>query len=329
MCCNVICRSCTAKSASRNKNMRCWNKKTVDFNSNSNYSKRSVRHVAVFEQTSYCYGVAVSAGLLYLPIFSHHVVDVLDASCGRVARWGTFNQSGQAIINQPPQFNRPTSVAVDETRGRLYVADSSNHCVVVLRLGDGVVEVVWGSLGSDRHQFQHPRSLAYCAATDQLYVADQYNHCVKVLRGLDGQCLQAIGPGTAPACHSIYHAIGVAVDPHHIYIVDKYSRVVVYSKHNGEFLFRCGQRCGRGELCFFHPSGVSVDSDAGVMYVADHGNFRICVYRTSDGSYLRHFEVLHADDVKAKPTAVMWDAASGVLHVTTLSSTTISLYGCS
>eukprot|EP00455_Lapot_gusevi_P029581 TRINITY_DN3167_c0_g3_i1.p1 TRINITY_DN3167_c0_g3~~TRINITY_DN3167_c0_g3_i1.p1 ORF type:complete len:139 (+),score=33.55 TRINITY_DN3167_c0_g3_i1:37-417(+) len=121
---------------------------------------------------------------------------------------------------------------------------------------------------------------------------------------------------------------GVAVDLHHIYIADTYNhRVLVYAKQQGAFLFQVGQGEGNSHTRFKHPSGVSVDSEAGVLYVADGGNHRVCVYRSGDGGYIRHFPVLQANDYKAPPISVVWDAA-GVLYVTISISTTICVYQC-
>eukprot|EP00455_Lapot_gusevi_P053594 TRINITY_DN8397_c0_g1_i1.p2 TRINITY_DN8397_c0_g1~~TRINITY_DN8397_c0_g1_i1.p2 ORF type:complete len:102 (-),score=12.89 TRINITY_DN8397_c0_g1_i1:8-289(-) len=85
-------------------------------------------------------------------------------------------------------------VALDERRARLYVSDQGHHCVVVLRLSDGLVEAVWGSQGTGPQQFEQPCSLAYCPVTDLLYVADSCNRRVKGLRGSDGRCVQVLGP---------------------------------------------------------------------------------------------------------------------------------------
>eukprot|EP00455_Lapot_gusevi_P013506 TRINITY_DN1659_c0_g1_i2.p1 TRINITY_DN1659_c0_g1~~TRINITY_DN1659_c0_g1_i2.p1 ORF type:complete len:331 (+),score=15.19 TRINITY_DN1659_c0_g1_i2:76-1068(+) len=285
-----------------------------------------VRHLSVFEQTTDCYGMAATGGRLYLSISEHHVVDVVDATTGsRVTRWGTFKQPGLAVVGQPAQFNQPWGVAVDEPRARVYVIDKLHHCVVVVRLCDGIVEAVWGSEGSDPHQFRYPRSVAYCRATDRLYVADWGNSCCKVLRGLDGHCVQVLG---SERYNHLYYPLGVAVDLNHVYIASTRShRVVVYAKQSGKFLFQMGQAEGSGDTQFHSPFSVSVDSEAGVLYVADTWNHRVCVYRSRDGRYIRHFQVLRADNTPAKPECVMWDAQTGALYVTIAgSNTTLCVY---
>eukprot|EP00455_Lapot_gusevi_P015080 TRINITY_DN17606_c0_g3_i3.p1 TRINITY_DN17606_c0_g3~~TRINITY_DN17606_c0_g3_i3.p1 ORF type:complete len:316 (+),score=57.29 TRINITY_DN17606_c0_g3_i3:138-950(+) len=268
----------------------------------------------------------MSDGRLYLSAYSHHVVDVVDAASGhRVTRYGAFKQHGQAVVGRPAQFYCPYDVAVDETRGRVYVVDELNRCVVV-RQCDGVVEAVWGCESSDQLPSPEPCGLAYCPATDQLYVADRNHHCIKVLRGADGQCVQVIfqaGGGANP----LYFPSGVAVDFDHIYLADRgLHRVLVYAKQTGAFLFDLAQDENSGNTPFNGPYDVSVDSEAGVVYVADTDNHRVCVYRSYDGSYVRHFQVLQADQNKAAPRRVMWDAAAGVLYVTLCNSTNICVY---
>eukprot|EP00455_Lapot_gusevi_P047339 TRINITY_DN6381_c0_g2_i5.p1 TRINITY_DN6381_c0_g2~~TRINITY_DN6381_c0_g2_i5.p1 ORF type:complete len:314 (+),score=8.67 TRINITY_DN6381_c0_g2_i5:72-1013(+) len=291
-----------------------------------------VRYLPVFEQPTFCYGIAVSAGRLYLTDNFHHVVDVVDAANnggGRVTQYGMFDQSNMAIVGQPPRFYRPWGVAVDETRGRVYVSDSGNHCVVVIRLCDSMVEAIWNNKVSGQQPFQCPLGLAYCPVTDLLYVVDSGDHCVKVLRGLDGQCVQVLGTGQGNGNHQMDSPQGVAVDLNHIYIADTDNhRVMVYAKQTGEWLFQIGQGQGSGDTQFNRPLSLGVDSEAGLVYVTDSCNHRVCVYRGSDGSYLRHFQMFHADKNKAMPADVKWDAVGNVLYVTTPGSTTISVYPC-
>eukprot|EP00455_Lapot_gusevi_P040345 TRINITY_DN4560_c0_g1_i1.p2 TRINITY_DN4560_c0_g1~~TRINITY_DN4560_c0_g1_i1.p2 ORF type:complete len:109 (-),score=19.72 TRINITY_DN4560_c0_g1_i1:381-707(-) len=104
---------------------------------------------------------------------------------------------------------------------------------------------------------------------------------------------------------------------------------MVYSKQTGDVVYQMGQgQVGSGDTQFYHPRGVSVDGEAGLVYVADYSNHRICVYRTSDGSAVRHFQVLQANHGKVQPLAVQWDAGRGVLYVTMYNSTSLGVYDC-
>eukprot|EP00455_Lapot_gusevi_P025294 TRINITY_DN2655_c0_g3_i1.p1 TRINITY_DN2655_c0_g3~~TRINITY_DN2655_c0_g3_i1.p1 ORF type:complete len:420 (-),score=107.47 TRINITY_DN2655_c0_g3_i1:61-1320(-) len=288
-----------------------------------NFIGSAVRRMTVFEEASTCFGLAVSGGRLYVADHEFAVVDVVDGSSGaRLTRYGTFNQQGKAVVGQPPRFQSPYGVAVNQRRGVLYVLDRSLHCVVVVRLSDGLVEAVWGSEGSDQQQFYFPASLAYCAATDKLYVADGQNHLVKVLRTFDGKCVELLG-----VLKGLSYPGGVAVDSHQIYIADTGNdRVLVLAKKSRELQFEIGTGEKSDNIELSVPCSVSVDGEAGLLYVADSCNHRVCVYRSSDGSYIRQFPVLDEDNSPIRPMSVMWDAVSGLLYVTPLDSTTIYVY---
>eukprot|EP00455_Lapot_gusevi_P043945 TRINITY_DN5429_c1_g4_i4.p1 TRINITY_DN5429_c1_g4~~TRINITY_DN5429_c1_g4_i4.p1 ORF type:complete len:245 (+),score=44.27 TRINITY_DN5429_c1_g4_i4:32-736(+) len=230
--------------------------------------------------------------------------------------------------DQPPRFYDPWGVAVDLPRGRLYVTDFSSHSVFGVRLGDGLVESVWGGQDTGEPQLKEPRGLAYCPATDKLYVADHGHDCVKVLRGSDGYCVQVLGTGRGNGRDQMNGPQFVAVDSDRVYISDSCNhRVLVYAKQTGAFLFQMGEgQEGSGDNQFGNPCGVSVDREAGLLYVADSWNHRVCVYRSGDGSHVSRFPVLRTDDSEATPVGVLWDAASRVLYVTLTSSTTMCVY---
>eukprot|EP00455_Lapot_gusevi_P036849 TRINITY_DN4105_c0_g1_i3.p1 TRINITY_DN4105_c0_g1~~TRINITY_DN4105_c0_g1_i3.p1 ORF type:complete len:357 (+),score=37.46 TRINITY_DN4105_c0_g1_i3:64-1071(+) len=293
-------------------------------------TKSRVRHLPVFEHATDCYGIALTGGRLYLSDGLYRVLIVNPSSGGRLTQYGSSyrpHNNTVDIIGQSPRFNFPWGVAIDEQRDRVYVADCYNHCVVVMRLGDGIVEAIWRS--STPQVFISPCGLAYCPTTDQLYVTDYSNHCVQVLRGSDGHCVQVLGTGQGHGSDQMCCPYGVAVDSDQIYIADTLNhRVVVYAKQSGTFLFQIGQGEGNGDMQFHSPRSVSVDSEAGVVYVADCFNDRVCVYRSEDGSYVRHFQVLQADNTEAFPVNVLWHAAAGVLYVTLDNLTTLCVYKC-
>lgn len=94
----------------------------------------------------------------------------------------------------------PAKVLADERSGRLFIADTGHHRIVVARLeADGtraVVEAVVGSGaarladgGYDDAAFQHPHGLAL--AGNRLYVADTANHAVRVV-DLDARRVETV-----------------------------------------------------------------------------------------------------------------------------------------
>eukprot|EP00455_Lapot_gusevi_P046789 TRINITY_DN6217_c0_g1_i3.p1 TRINITY_DN6217_c0_g1~~TRINITY_DN6217_c0_g1_i3.p1 ORF type:complete len:292 (+),score=0.73 TRINITY_DN6217_c0_g1_i3:358-1233(+) len=289
-----------------------------------------VRHLPLFSESTSCSAALIFAGRLFLSC-SSSTVEVFDPSTSNpLTRYGTLDEAGEPTINQPAQFSCPYGIAVDETRDRLYVADMENHCVVAIRLSDGLTEAVWGSEGSNSDKFRTPCSSAYCPTTDLLYVADSANNRVKVMRGADGECVQVLSRVECEFNPELNEPQGVAVDNDHVYIADTGNhRVVVFSKHTGRWKFQLGEGYGGGNRPFCRPCGLSVDSKAGVVYVADSGNRRVCVYRSVDGGYMRHFEVVPQDNSEARPVCVWWDAAAGVLYLGLSDSTSMCVYECS
>ncbi|PKL77405.1 MAG: hypothetical protein CVV27_05565 [Candidatus Melainabacteria bacterium HGW-Melainabacteria-1] len=89
-------------------------------------------------------------------------------------------------------FNKPTGLAVDR-RGRVYVADSLNHCIrriapsgrVTTLAGNGERGVADGS--GRKARFNHPTGLALSPA-NELYVVDQGNGLIRRLNP-DGQVI--------------------------------------------------------------------------------------------------------------------------------------------
>eukprot|EP00455_Lapot_gusevi_P056177 TRINITY_DN9266_c0_g2_i2.p1 TRINITY_DN9266_c0_g2~~TRINITY_DN9266_c0_g2_i2.p1 ORF type:complete len:317 (+),score=33.12 TRINITY_DN9266_c0_g2_i2:184-1134(+) len=310
-----------------------------------------MRHLSIFSHPTPCPSLALSSSTsrLYLANFLHHIITVIDSTTGAcLTQYGTPDQSGQSSLGQLPQFNSPRAVALDEIRNRLFVTDQANHCVVVIQLDTGLVEAIWGrGPGSEQSQFYFPCALAYCASTDQLYVADCFNDCVKVVRGSDGQCVQVLAIGRERfncGTSMMNHPEGVAVDTDQVYVADSGNgRVLVFDKQSGIWKFQLGQngpgqeqthRQGQGESSRGsenQPSyllSVCVDSEKGLVYVVNCDSRCVSVYRSSDGSYVRHFQVWHQDNTEADPVAVMWDSVSSSLYITLDHSTTICVYEC-
>jgi DNA-binding beta-propeller fold protein YncE len=98
-------------------------------------------------------------------------------------------------------FRYPGKVLADERSGRLYVADSGHHRVVVLSL-QGVVEAVIGDGeagfadgAAAEARFRQPQGLALSADGETLYVADTRNHAVRAVDLPTGRVTTIAGTG--------------------------------------------------------------------------------------------------------------------------------------
>jgi DNA-binding beta-propeller fold protein YncE len=176
-------------------------------------------------------------------------------------------------------LERPTGIAVDAARGRVYVADSArlgspNHRIVVFDL-EGKHLFAFGARGWEHGQFFFPTFLAL-DREGRLYVADTLNGRVQVFAA-DGRYLHTIGgPGDTPGTFDKPKA--VALDSFgNVYVTDSASSNVQIFNRQGDPLLVFGER-GRDEGRLVNPTGIAIDGDNRI-YVADAFNGRINIYQ--------------------------------------------------
>ncbi len=96
-----------------------------------------------------------------------------------LAAYGSFGTS--ATWRNAPQFNHPGGVLADPS-GKIYVADTLNHRVVVLD-DKGLVVSTFGTQGTDKGQFNLPRAMAK-DSSDNIQVLDSGNSRIEIFSGL-------------------------------------------------------------------------------------------------------------------------------------------------
>ncbi len=126
------------------------------------------------------------SGRLYVADTRAHDIKVFDAA-GRLER--TLGGPGSA----PGRFNAPTHLALAD--GLLYVTDSLNARVQVLRAADGAPVRQIGSRGAVLGQLVRPKGVAVDAA-GRVYVVESYHDTLLVFDA-DGRLLLPIGPVSA------------------------------------------------------------------------------------------------------------------------------------
>lgn len=194
---------------------------------------------------------------------------VTDSRLGRVVRLapdgtprGFFGDSA---------FERPTGLARDRQRKRIYVADRTLHVVRVFdEQGRQLDEI--GGFGTAAGQFNAPTHLHF--SRGRLYVSDTLNARVQVFDAA-GSYLDTIGRrglyvGDMP------RPKGVATDRHgHVYVLESYYDYLLVFNDQGEFLLPVGGT-GSGVGEFYLPGGVWVDRHDRV-FIADGFNGRIVI----------------------------------------------------
>ncbi|HEY3355117.1 MAG TPA: hypothetical protein VGQ83_17825 [Polyangia bacterium] len=237
--------------------------------------RKQARIIAFDEDTKKVrfYGDAVGGKLglvLGIAVDDAGVVYAVDQRSRRVY---AYNVDGSLlrVYGQHEELKRPTGVAVDRARGRLYVADLGPQAIIVLDLATGSKVATWGKGGRGQGEFAFPGLLAL-DRRGNLLVADQMNFRIQVLSP-EGAFVRALGgPGDRPG--SFFRLKGVAVDSENrVYAVDEAFANVQVFQSDGQLLLFFGQGGDRpGE--FRMPVGACVTPDD-VIWVAEAMGSRI------------------------------------------------------
>jgi len=175
-------------------------------------------------------------------------------------------------------LKRPTGLARDPQRGRIYVADTHAHDIKVFTDDGKLLEVI-GRRGEGPGEFNSPTYLAF--AFDKLYVTDTLNSRIQIF-DFKGKMINKFGQ-RGLYVGNLVRPKGVAVDSEsNIYVVESlYDKLLVFD-NQGRTLFALGST-GKETGEFYLPSGVWTDSNDQI-YIADMFNGRITVLQFLGGS---------------------------------------------
>ncbi|MBF0438882.1 MAG: SMP-30/gluconolactonase/LRE family protein [Magnetococcales bacterium] len=200
---------------------------------------------------------------------------VADADLGRVIR---LSPTGEPVGEfGDEELQRPTGMARDAARGRIYVADTQAHDIKVFD-DSGKLIKKFGRSGRMPGEFNAPTHLAF--AQDRLYVADTLNARIQVFDS-GGEFLFTFGQ-RGVRVGNLVRPKGVAVDGlGNIYVVESLHDYLLVYDSKGEFLMPIG---GTGKEIgqFYLPSGVWTDANNRV-FVADMFNGRVMIFRFLGG----------------------------------------------
>ncbi len=256
-------------------------------------------------------GMVDEQGRVYVTDINRHAVFVFDQAAGKLSVWDRAHEARDFIspigIVQGPRgeilvadadlgavirldregkplgyigadaLKRPTGLARDAVRGRLYVSDTHAHDVKVFD-DDGILLEVIGRRGDSDAELNFPTHLWFAA--DKLYVSDSMNARILVLDTQGQQIMNLgrrghyVGDFTRPK--------GVTVDPSgNIYVVESFYDNLLVFDSEGNFLMPIG---GTGKEIgqFYLPSGVWSDQ-RGRIYVADMFNGRVMIFQFLGG----------------------------------------------
>ena len=245
------------------------------------------------------------AGNLYVVERMNHVVRRMDASTGKIrtiAGTGDAGFSGDGGPAVKAELNQPHSIALDESRSHLYIADIQNHRIRRVNLTTGVIETFAGD-GSKRqpetgksvrgHSIVGPRALFVHA--DLLYVALREGHSVwaidlktDIARHIAGTGEKGFSGDDGPAIAAKFNGPkGIALDSsgRWIVVVDTENQAIRrIDLHTGRINTLAGLGPeghgfnGDNQLAtashWGRPHGICVASD-GAVYVGDTENHRV------------------------------------------------------
>ncbi len=197
-----------------------------------------------------------------------------------------FDPSGQKIRSYThADLERPSGIAIDRVRGRVYVADTgggkqkgettTGHSVKVFDLDGELLQTIGRGKGQEPGQMLFPTYLTV-DTEGNLFVTDTLNARVQVFNPA-GNYVKSIGQ-RGNAWGMFDKPKGVALDNlGNVYVVDSgWSNVQIFNQ-KGQVLLFFG---GRGPLpgMLKNPTAIAIDANNRI-YVADYINHRVNIYK--------------------------------------------------
>jgi sugar lactone lactonase YvrE len=192
-----------------------------------------------------------------------------------------FDPTGKQIRSiTDPSLERPSGIAIDRERKRLYVADTSHatskeHTVKIFSLEGKLIGKIGGEKGYAPGHFLFP-TYVWVDSDGDVYVTDTMNCRVQAFSP-DGKYIRSYGE-RGDAFGQFSRPKGVALDTlHNVYVVDSGWSIVQIFNPEAQVLLFFG---GRGPLpgMLKNPTALAIDKNNHI-YVGDYLNHRIEVYR--------------------------------------------------
>jgi DNA-binding beta-propeller fold protein YncE len=257
-------------------------------------------------------GVVDAQGRIYVTDISNHAVFVFDQAAGKLQVWQqalprmkfvtpigiAIGVDGQILVadadlglvvrldreGKPLDslgrglLTRPTGLARDAARGRIFVSDTHAHDIKVFS-DDGQLLETWGARGDGEGEaLNFPTHLSY--AGDKLYISDSMNARVQIFDA-QGKYIQTLGK-RGLQYGDLTRPKGVTVDgAGNIYVVESlYDNLLVFNQQ-GHFLMPLGGS-GKEVGQFYLPAGLWRDAQDRI-YVADMFNGRVVIFQFLGG----------------------------------------------
>ncbi len=202
---------------------------------------------------------------------------VADSELGRVFR---LDRDGKPLGEFGKKLlQRPTGLARDAQRGRIYVADTIAHDVKVFDdSGKWLQTIGQRGDGSAPGDLNFPTHIA--VAQDRLYVSDTMNARVQIFNA-DGAPVGSLGQ-RGLFVGNLIRPKGVALDNEgNLYVAESNHDYLLIFNRSGQFLMPFGGT-GQEPGKFQQPAGIWSDRQ-GRLYVADMLNRRVVIFQFLGG----------------------------------------------
>ena len=218
-----------------------------------------------------------------------------------------FDRDGKLLrFITDASIERPTGVAIDNARGKIYVSDTSHtksedHTVKVFDLAGKFLGKIGKGKGDIEDAFRFPTFLTV-DPQGNLYVADTLNSRVQVFDA-EGKFVRQIGK-RGNAWGQFDKPKGVAVDSFgNVYVTDSgWSNVQIFNAKGQVLLFFGGRGTYPGLMQ--NPASLTIDKHNRI-YVGDMLNHRINVYQlvntSAADSIAKEADATKKLDAPAKP----------------------------
>jgi tripartite motif-containing protein 71 len=143
-------------------------------------------------QFHYPFGIAIdqTSGNVYVADTFNQRIEKFTDTGEYIRTWGTpcIIGTGQGCIDEDGpgplligsgEFYYLFGIAIDQTSGNVYVADTGNNRIQVFtRTGNFIG--AWGSFGTDNGQLYNPFGIAIDQTSGNVYVADTFNQRIQI-----------------------------------------------------------------------------------------------------------------------------------------------------
>lgn len=181
------------------------------------------------------------------------------------------------------ELEKPTFIALDEGRGRLYVSDVVKSEVVVFDLASGRKLFSFGGKGGGAGQMFGPQGVAV-DKQGRVFVAEQFNARIQVFDA-EGKHLYMFG-NRGDKTFQFEGPRGLAFDSQgNLFVAEARKAAVLIFQPDGTPLTSLGGSRSTHQLAFTLPTAVFIDSRDRV-YISDGMNRRVTIWQMLTPAYV-------------------------------------------